>query len=75
MNRSGWSRIIDVVIIACVMLAATAYIGRAPDDGGRIVLCTGIVANTANVARDDPQVINICKEVGVDRADYPPTIK
>jgi hypothetical protein len=68
-----WNRVVDFFIVACIIIAAVAYIGRAPDDGGRVVLCTGIIANTANVARDDPNVVRICREVGVDRADYPDT--
>ncbi len=73
-TRASWTRILDSCIIICVMLAGFTYLKSAqPDDGGRVVLCTGIIANVANVARDYPEVIRICKEVGVDRADYPTT--
>lgn len=46
---------------------------QLPDDGGRQVLCIGIIANTNNVARDNDTLIRICKDVGIDRADFPPT--
>ncbi len=73
---SKWSQILGYVIVILVMVAGFNYLEVARSNSavdGRIVLCTGIVANTGNVARDDPNVVRICKEVGVDRSDYPET--
>ncbi len=69
-----WSDILGYGIIVLVMVAGFAYVDasrQAATDQGRRVLCTGIIANTNNVARDDPFVIDICRQVGVDRDDYP----
>lgn len=72
-----WERILDnAIIILCLVAAFAWHESRAnePTDG-RTVLCIGIIANTSNVARDDPFVIDACREAGVDRNDYPPTVK
>lgn len=75
-TTNGWSTIIGYAIIVLVMVAGFAYVDgqrEASTQDGRFILCSGIVANTGNVARDDPQVIALCREVGVNRADYPAT--
>lgn len=70
-----WSTILGFVILVLVQVAGFSYIIDHQNDptDGRTVLCIGIIANTNNVARDDPFVIEACKAAGVDRADYPPT--
>jgi hypothetical protein len=69
-----WSTILGIGMVAALQVAGFAYIRAAqPDNGGRVVLCTGILANTANTARDDPVVIEVCRQVGVLRENYPET--
>ncbi len=75
MAETKRSRILETVIIVLVMVSGFAWVKaslNAPTDG-RTILCTGIIANTSNVARDDPFVIEACRDAGVDRNDYPPT--
>lgn len=73
--KEGWNFILSIVIVVLVMVSGFAWLHDKLDDptDGRTILCIGIIANTGNVARDDPFVIDACKEAGVDRADYPPT--
>lgn len=69
-----WSTILGFTIIMLVQVAGFSYVNHSPDDATK-VLCTGIIANTANVARDDPLVVSVCTQLGINRADYPPTEK
>lgn len=65
-----------LVIIGAFFLSATLS-SRLPTNANnetRVVLCTGIIANVANTARDDVNVIALCDEVGVHRSDYPATV-
>lgn len=73
----GWSVILGYAIIVLVMVAGFAYVDGQREEStteGRFILCSGIIANTGNVARDDPAVVQLCREVGVNRADYPATV-
>lgn len=76
--QSKWSNILGYFIIVCVMVAGFAYLDVRREDqsaAGRQILCTGIIANTNNVARDDVEVVKLCRAVDVDREDYPDTVK
>jgi hypothetical protein len=75
---SRWSDILGYFVIIAVMVAGFAYVNASRQeatDQGRRILCTGIIANTSSSARDDSFVIKACGDVGVYRADFPPTVK
>lgn len=63
-----------MLLLQGAALSLTLVRTNADPDAGRIVLCTGIIANVSNVARDEPQVIELCRTAGVDRDDYPDTV-
>lgn len=76
--RGTWSNVLGYIIIVAVMVAGFSYLDLRREDAaadGRQILCTGIIANTGNVARDDVEVVRLCRLVDVDREDYPPTVK
>ncbi len=77
-DKDVYSTLIGWFIVVCIMVGGFAFVNyqrEAGQEDGRRILCTGIVANANNLARDDPEVIRLCKEVGVDRADYAPTVR
>lgn len=74
LDAKTWSGLVSYLIIVCVMVAGFAWVNQArsaSSDVGRQILCTGIIANVGNVARDDPFVVEQCRKVGVDRDNYP----
>ena len=69
--------LVGLLIVAAFFVSA-ALSSKLPTDAtndSRVVLCTGIIANVANTARDDANVIALCDEVGVHRANYGPTVR
>ena len=67
---------IAVVIVGAFFLSATlsSQLPTNATNETRVVLCTGIIANVGNTARDDANVIALCDDVGVHRSDYGPTV-
>ena len=61
-----------IAVLLIFMLSTLNTKARA--DASRKILCTGIIANVSNTARDDPSVVQLCKEVGVDRTRFPDTL-
>lgn len=62
-----------IPILLGILIGMMYYIiatqSNAPEDG-RKVLCIGILANTENPARNVPQVISLCSDVGIEVTDY-----
>jgi hypothetical protein len=69
--------LVGLLIVGAFFISATLS-SRLPTNASndtRVVLCTGIIANVANTARDDTSVIALCDEVGVHRSEYGPTVR
>lgn len=55
---------VGAIFILCIYIVNTLNDG--PKDT-RFVLCKEIIANTENPARDDPDVLALCANVGVTK--------
>ena len=71
-------QVLTAVLIVAAFFVSATLASRLPTNAtndSRVVLCTGIIANVANTARDDANVIALCDEVGVHRSNYGPTVR